>query len=340
MKKAQLVPILLISICTALIGQGNLKAEYFNGPNFEEYVGSNFVSHLDLFWDRQAPYPGLNPHYCSVIYIGQLQTPRSGDITFTARVDDGILVWIDDVLVIENWQLNDVGYSEGKIYLEAHTNYDIKIEYFNALNEAELRLLWKLPRDPKSGWFSNWLSGDEPVIIPSKYFMPLSKEPVAEVPATLESVPEPVKKVKPQPKIEVKPSPKPIPKKEVIADTPKTAILNTYQKYIPKSVEFERAKSEILSVSHPDLNKLAAFLSSNPSRKIKIEGHTDYVGDPAKNLALSEKRAKAVARYLVKNGVHYTQIISALGYGGSKPIAKSDGKKYHPENRRVEFIIE
>ena len=58
-----------------------------------------------------------------------------------------------------------------------------------------------------------------------------------------------------------------------------------------------------------------------------------------KNLRLSEKKAYAVAAYLVKKGVSAKQL-SAKGFGGTMPLVHSDGKQYHPENRRVAFIFE
>ena len=55
-------------------------------------------------------------------------------------------------------------------------------------------------------------------------------------------------------------------------------------------------------------------------------------------MELSERRAYAVARYLVTKGVKSDKI-TALGLGGTKPIVKTFKKIYHPENRRVSFLI-
>ena len=223
-----------------------------------------------------------------------------------------------------------MGYANGKVNLTAGEVYNIKIEYFNALNEAELRLLWKLPEDENKNWFEKWWQGNKSEIIPAEYFSP----PV-EAPKPTEAVVEPPEIVEvAKPKQKVKP-----PQKEVLKPTP-PRVMESYQQFIPKNVAFNRAASEILPVSFPELDKLANFLSKNSNRKIKIEGHTDNVGDASKNFELSERRAKAVAAYLIKKGVHFEQIISAKGFGGSKPLVQSDGRKYHPENRRVEFVIE
>jgi len=76
---------------------------------------------------------------------------------------------------------------------------------------------------------------------------------------------------------------------------PKKKIIDTLQQYIPKNVAFDRAKAEILPVSYTPLDKLADFLVRNPARKVRIEGHTDNVGDMNKNFLLSKRRANAVA---------------------------------------------
>ena len=116
-------------------------------------------------------------------------------------------------------------------------------------------------------------------------------------------------------------------------------IVFTIKKYIPKNVLVARAKTDILEESFADLDVLAAFLKEQSHLKVHIAGHTDYVGDAYKNVILSQDRADAVAAYLMNKGIAEDRI-SANGYGGSKPLVKDDGRKYHPENRRVEFLLE
>jgi len=331
MRQILTVYFLLILGTTASLAQSGLKAEYFDGTEFDRYVATNFVENIDFYWNQTPPVKGINPHECSVRYTGKLKAPKTGVITFSARVDDGIRVWVDEVIVINNWQLNDVGYSEGTIEMEADKLYDLKIEYFNALNEAELRLLWKLPKEEEGNWLTNWWYGDDPVVVPAQYFAP-PPEIVAEV------------NIEPEVKPIIKPKRKPAPKPKIVKQEPviiakKRKVIDTIQQYIPKNIEFDQAKTEILSVSYAQLDKLADFLVKNPTRKLRIEGHTDNVGDMDKNLHLSERRANAVAAYLVKKGVN-PKLLSAKGFGGTKPLIRSKHRKYHPENRRVEFVIE
>lgn len=318
-----------------LQAQNGLKADYYDGTYFNRYVATNYVDNIDFYWNNSPPVEGINPHECSIRYTGRIKAPKTGTYTFSARVDDGIRVWVDSIQVISNWQLNDVGFSEGEVELQAGQFYTLKIEYFNALREAELRLLWQLPEEEEEkSWWASWWEEEERTIIPSQYFAPpLEKENEVNI------QPEPilVAEEKPQPKrrtaIPQKVIQNPVPK------PPKKKVVDTIQQYIPKSVEFNRKEAKILSVSYPELDKLASFLIKHPTRKVNIEGHTDIVGDAHKNFQLSEKRAYAVAAYLVKKGVPAEQL-SAKGFGGTKPLVKSDDKKYHPENRRVAFIFE
>lgn len=326
---------------TNLVAQTGLKADYFNGTEFNQYVATDFVDNLDFYWNRTPPVEGLHPNKCSVRYTGRLKSPKTGTYTFSARVDDGIRVWVGEVQVINNWQLNDVGYSKGTVEMKEDQFYDITIEYFNALREAELRLLWELPKDDNKSWLETWWYGTEPIVVPAQFFSPPIEKEVEVIP---EPAPTPIVKAKPKPTPKSKPKPKltstPTPiQQEPLFVPQKEKVVNTIQQYIPKSVEFDRAKSEILAISYPELDKLADFLVKNPTRKVRIEGHTDNIGDMDKNLKLSERRAYAVAAYLVKKGVSATQL-SAKGFGGTKPIVISYDKKYHPENRRVAFIVE
>lgn len=196
-------------------------------------------------------------------------------------------------------------------------------------------MLWQLPEaEEEKSWWSSWWAEETLEVISAEYFAP-------PIEPELEAIPEPelplVAKEKPQPKRRTtkpqKVQPKPIVK------SPKKVVVDTIQQYIPKSVEFDRKEAEILFISYPELDKLASFLVENPTRKVRIEGHTDIVGDAQKNFQLSERRAFAVAAYLVKKGVHAEQL-TAKGFGGTKPLVQSADKKYHPENRRVAFIVE
>jgi outer membrane protein OmpA-like peptidoglycan-associated protein len=79
-------------------------------------------------------------------------------------------------------------------------------------------------------------------------------------------------------------------------------------------------------------------MTDNPTVRIEIGGHTDNVGKPADNLALSNNRAKAVVRYLISKGIAASRM-TAKGYGETKPIADNSSEEGRAKNRRTELKV-
>jgi len=106
------------------------------------------------------------------------------------------------------------------------------------------------------------------------------------------------------------------------------------------SLEFATAKDIIKPKSFPSLNDLAKLMKQHEGDwKLKLSGHTDNDGTPEKNLVLSEKRAKAVMKYLVKKGVKPENIIVEW-FGQTMPIADNSTPAGKQKNRRVEMKIQ
>jgi OOP family OmpA-OmpF porin len=104
-------------------------------------------------------------------------------------------------------------------------------------------------------------------------------------------------------------------------------------------IYFEYDKAIIKSVSYPILDAVAATLQGNPSiQLIEIQGHTDERGDDAYNLDLSDRRAKAVQKYLTDKGVDEKRL-TAQGYGETQPLDRRHNEAAWAKNRRVAFLI-
>jgi outer membrane protein OmpA-like peptidoglycan-associated protein len=104
-------------------------------------------------------------------------------------------------------------------------------------------------------------------------------------------------------------------------------------------IYFEYDKAVILSKSYPILDAVAATLQGNPSiQLVEIQGHTDERGDDAYNLDLSDRRAKAVMKYLVDKGVD-SKRLTAQGYGETQPLDRRHIEAAWAKNRRVAFLI-
>ena len=181
MKKFTLFFLFISMVSFSIFSQNGLKADYYDGTNFNRLVGTKIESNIDYYWLEVAPFKDMNPNECSIRWTGRIMSPKTGVFTFSARVDDGIRVWVGGVQVIDNWQLNDIGYASGKVKLNEGKYYDIKIEYFNGLNEAEIKLFWNLPKPENLGWYDNLWYDDKEEIVPAKYFFQPIKPKIVKV---------------------------------------------------------------------------------------------------------------------------------------------------------------
>lgn len=85
------------------------------------------------------------------------------------------------------------------------------------------------------------------------------------------------------------------------------------------------------------LNAHAEFLNANSNVKVLIEGHADERGTPEYNIALGERRAKAVVTYLENMGVSADQL-SVVSYGEEKPMVKDRSEDAFSKNRRAVIV--
>ena len=87
------------------------------------------------------------------------------------------------------------------------------------------------------------------------------------------------------------------------------------------------------------IQEFAEFLKTNPTIKIEVYGHTDNVGNPADNLALSTDRAFSVRDKLLELGIEEKRLIAFKGFGSTKPVADNSTEVGRAKNRRTEFAI-
>jgi hypothetical protein len=112
-------------------------------------------------------------------------------------------------------------------------------------------------------------------------------------------------------------------------------------------IYFDLGKSIVRPDAKVELEKIVQLLAENPSITIELSSHSDCRGSAAGNLALSDRRAKASAGYVISKGVSPTRIYGK-GYGETKLIndCKCEGtvvvpcsEEQHAQNRRTEFKI-
>jgi len=102
---------------------------------------------------------------------------------------------------------------------------------------------------------------------------------------------------------------------------------------------FDTDSAQIKKESQTQMQEIIAAFRSEALKNtaIRIEGHTDSIGNPRYNLRLSRKRAEAVNDYLAKSGI-YTNRLSFTGRGDTEPIADNKDEAGRRQNRRVDFV--
>ncbi len=104
-------------------------------------------------------------------------------------------------------------------------------------------------------------------------------------------------------------------------------------------VLFDTASATLTPGGVQQVQRLAAYLSANPARTVRVEGHTDGQGSTASNEALARQRAEAVRATLIGAGVDPARV-TAIGMGEAVPVATNATAAGRQQNRRVEIVIE
>lgn len=148
--------------------------------------------------------------------------------------------------------------------------------------------------------------------------LPPEKPKVAELPPPLV-----------EPLVQAPPPPQPI----------RRVVVTKERLELAEAVHFITGSAKLHIDSHGLLDEIVTALKEHPEiTLLAIEGHTDNVGPPRKNLKLSAARARAVLDYLVNKGIAKSRLTSN-GFGQTKPIATNQTSEGRARNRRVEFNI-
>ena len=124
-------------------GTGNgLRGEYFNNIDFTDSTITRIDSTVDFDWGSGSPDPAIAPDTFSVRWTGQIESRFSETYTFRTTADDGVRLWVNDQLIINNLVEQSPTSNEGSISLVAGEKTDIRLEYYENSGNALAELSW------------------------------------------------------------------------------------------------------------------------------------------------------------------------------------------------------
>ncbi|MCX6924542.1 MAG: PA14 domain-containing protein, partial [Verrucomicrobia bacterium] len=135
-----------------------LFAEYFNSIDLTNRVLARIDPSVNFDWGLGSPDSTVTADNFSVRWSGFVTPPASGQFTFFTSSDDGVRLWVDGQLLINNWTDHSNTENKGTIHLEADRLYDLRLEYYEKTGAALISLSWSGP-------------GQSKAIIPSSAFL-------------------------------------------------------------------------------------------------------------------------------------------------------------------------
>jgi WD40 repeat protein len=129
-----------------------LKAELFQGAAFERLVKTRVDPEVDWNWGTGSPDPAVPVDYFSVRWTGCLKPPRPGRYHLATSSDDGVRLWLDGRLLIDEWKAQQGQRHEVAVDL-GDRPHALRIDYYDSTGDAFVSFHWRL-----DGWF-----GDRPV---------------------------------------------------------------------------------------------------------------------------------------------------------------------------------
>ena len=303
---------------------GNEKSPFIHSDSKTLYFSSDGhygIGGYDIFYSKLLP----NGKWSEPKNIGYPINTENDEIGFIVSTNGKKAFFSSNKLSdSKGWDIYSFDlYNEARPQEVIFYKGQVKDEEGNPLEDAKV-IVKNVSEQRTSEAMVNKLTGKYAVVIPvekpnDEYILMVKKKDYAFTSSYLKA--EEITKDKP---IEVNFEVKPIEVGKIVK------LNNIY--FASNSAIFEKSSLAVL-------DNFLDFLNENPSIKIEIHGHTDNIGDDHSNQILSEQRARAVADYLILQGLDKRRIVATRGFGEKKPVANNDTPEGRALNRRTEFVI-
>ena len=138
---------------------------------------------------------------------------------------------------------------------------------------------------------------------------------------------------------EIEPVEEVAPPLEEIEEEPVESVVEEVVSIVLEDIFFDYDKFNIKKEYESVLTKNAELILGNPGVELLIEGHCDDRGTNEYNLALGEKRAKAVIDFYVTYGIGADRL-SMVSYGEERPFARGNNEESWTQNRRAHMVVQ
>ena len=122
-----------------------LSATYYNNSDLTGSTVTRIDPTIDFNWGSGSPSPSIGANTFSARWTGQVQAAVTGTHTFYTQSDNGARLWINGVLILDNWRDRGPTEASGTINLTAGQRYDVRMEFYEKTGSALARLLWSAP---------------------------------------------------------------------------------------------------------------------------------------------------------------------------------------------------
>jgi beta-glucosidase len=141
-REFDVVPASALSTTGAQPGRG-LQGEYFDNPRLEGQPRlTRTDARMDFRWTLNSPARGIPFDWYSVRWTGTITAPASGIRTIGVEGNDGYRLYVDDVVVIDNWRKRSYDTRTAAVNLAAGSTHRIKLEFFETTGVARVKLIW------------------------------------------------------------------------------------------------------------------------------------------------------------------------------------------------------
>ena len=125
-----------------------LYGDYFDDVNLTQRRLTRIDPSVNFNWGAGSPDPSLGADTFSVRWTGKVVPAFSETYTFSTTSDDGVRLWVNGRLLIDNWTIHGPTVDSGTIALEANRQYDLRLEYFENSGSSVIRLSWSSAHQP------------------------------------------------------------------------------------------------------------------------------------------------------------------------------------------------